>query len=111
MTASVVVVAVAAVMVVGLALWFLWWQRPRNYHAETPTERVARMAADAFEQIAPSVAPFLAERVRGCDQCDAPATVHLVETFDDAEEREFGGGSTAMRADYCQAHADELGVG
>lgn len=50
--------------------------------------------------------------VRVCDLCETEAaTVHLVETFDDDEEREFGGGSTAMRADYCQPCANELGVG
>lgn len=49
--------------------------------------------------------------VRVCDLCEeAPATVHLVETFDDDEERHLGGGATAIRADYCQACAESLGV-
>ena len=47
-----------------------------------------------------------------CDLCEqATATVHLTETFDDDEERNLGGGATAMRADYCQACAESLGVG
>lgn len=47
-----------------------------------------------------------------CDLCEqAEATVHLTETFDDDDEHEFGGGSTAMRADYCQPCAESLGVG
>lgn len=87
------VLAAAVVLLVAVVLVLLWRQRPRPY-------------IEYREQI------VVVPRLGVCDACGTePATVHLVDTFDDAEEREFGGGSTAMRADYCQACADELGVG
>lgn len=94
-TVLIVVALVAWAANFGFMVWRHWWGRPRREKAET------KAAVEEHGR---------AERVVKCDWCDAPATVHLVETFDDEDEREFGGGSTAMRADYCDAHADEVGV-
>ncbi|HEY1119892.1 MAG TPA: hypothetical protein VGE43_19410 [Acidimicrobiales bacterium] len=91
-----IVVLVAAVAVlVGVLLVLLWRFRPRPY----VTHGDVRIYTDRKLV------------VRLCDLCeDATATVHLVQTFDDADEAEFAGGRTAMRADYCASCADQLGV-